>query len=150
MNEKTRAALVETRKVIERLEGNIVNLEQPFIINLLAKIDDALKSEPHKAKDGKYVIWLTPGEADKLCEKYELEDYYFGLDDRNRKSTTAELVEELRKRDGVEVVEVPETGQSNVLAWSTQTRLNYPDLIYDKEINGAAIILRITDSKESE
>jgi len=28
----------------------------------------------------KYIIWLPEEEAMKLCQKYEMEDYYFGID----------------------------------------------------------------------
>lgn len=41
-----RKALEDARKTIERLEGNIVNLGQPFIINLFTQIDEALAEPP--------------------------------------------------------------------------------------------------------
>lgn len=113
--------------------------------NLSEQIDSALKSEPtaHKAKDGKYVIWLTPDEAGKLCQKYELEDYYFGIDDKNRKTTTAELVSELRKRDGVDAYDVSVDSDSRIILYGKGTE--FVDTGTEK---GAATILRITEEME--
>lgn len=147
----------EMRKALEAAVQNFENIytqyrhvfpeeTQEIFTQTIMNIEKALKSEPttHNAKDGKYVIWLTPDEAGKLCQKYELEDYYFGIDDKNRKPTTSELVAELRKRDGVEFVEVPEHGSSRVLVWKSEAtggEETYDVMTY----NSHATILRITE-----
>ncbi len=64
------------------------------------------------------------------------------------KFSTKELVDELRKREGVEAYDVPVEGESNISIWNTGRSPN--DVEGDTaNINatdgGPAIILRITD-----
>lgn len=64
-------------------------------------------------------------------------------DAQESEPTTAELVSELRKRDGVESWDVPDDGDCNIYVWDTP-RLT-ADAKTKENRTGKATILRITD-----